>query len=222
MGAFSADIARIEAFVLLVPLWYSPAGSGCRRPVRFREMQKASSFRSDPALIARCLDGNENAWKELVDRYGRLVYSITRRYGLSGGDAEDVFQDVFAIVHRQLRGLRDQTRLSAWLITISHRETQRFMRRSAKDESIDDEAQPSEDPGLEEIQLWERRQILDEALSQLDPRCREILSAMLQESGPNYEELAASLGMALGSIGPTRARCFKKLEAILVNLGFEP
>lgn len=185
-------------------------------------MENVSSYRSDPALVRGCLEGNESAWKELIDKYGRLVYSIPRRYGLDAGDAEDVFQEVFAIVHRELDSLRDHTRLSAWLITVTHRQTQRFARRLPKHESIEDGIEPVDEPGLEELQRWERRQFLEEAMTRLDPRCRQILEALLQESGPNYEELAGRLGMAVGSIGPTRARCFKKLESILIALGFEP
>lgn len=185
-------------------------------------MQNVASYRSDPALVQNCLDGDQTAWKELVDRYGRLIYSIPRRYGLSESDSEDVFQDVFSVVHRQLKSLRDQTRLSAWLITITHRQTLRLLRRSPKDESIEDKESLADEPALEDVHRWEKRQLLHEAISQMDPRCQELLAALMQESGPNYEDLARRLGMALGSIGPTRARCFKKLEAILVELGFEP
>lgn len=185
-------------------------------------MENVSNYRSDPALVRGCLEGNESAWKELVDRYGRLVYSIPRRYGLSASDAEDVFQDVFVIVHRQLSSLRDHTRLSAWLITVTHHQTTRFVRRLPKQVSLEEGVDAVHEPALEEVQQWERRQVLEEAISQLDPPCRQILEACLKESGPNYEELASRLGMALGSIGPTRARCFKKLESILIALGFEP
>ncbi|HYN88697.1 MAG TPA: sigma factor, partial [Ardenticatenaceae bacterium] len=77
--------------------------------------QKRSVYRSDPALIQACINGDQSGWNELVDRYGRLVYSIPQRYGLSATDADDVFQNVFTIVLRRLESLRDQTRLSAWL-----------------------------------------------------------------------------------------------------------
>ncbi len=178
-------------------------------------------YRSDPALVQACLAGDETGWRELVDRYKRLVYSIPRHYGLSDSDAEDVFQNVFAIVLRQLGNLRDPTRLSAWLITITHRQTQQLVRHSARFVSTDQDLDLADEPSLEEIHRWEQRQLLHEAMSRLDPRCQQILTILLQEEKPNYEELAQHLGMAVGSIGPTRARCFKKLEAILIELGFE-
>ncbi len=78
---------------------------------------------SDHDLIQYCLDGNQSAWEELVERYARLVYSIPLRWGLTREDANDVFQNVFTIVLRQLERLRDRMTLLEWLITIAYRET---------------------------------------------------------------------------------------------------
>jgi hypothetical protein len=56
----------------------------------------------------------------------------------------------------------------------------------------------------------------------LGGRCQELLSTLFLEPGePSYEAIAERLDMTLGSIGPTRARCFKKLEKILVELGLD-
>ena len=45
---------------------------------------------TDPQLIRACLAGEEAAWRTLVVRYERLIYSIPLRYGLSVDDADDV------------------------------------------------------------------------------------------------------------------------------------
>ncbi len=42
---------------------------------------RAGAYRSDPALVQACIDGDEGAWYELVERYSRLVYSIALRNG---------------------------------------------------------------------------------------------------------------------------------------------
>jgi RNA polymerase sigma factor (sigma-70 family) len=180
-------------------------------------------FESDPALIRACLAGDEGAWHDLVDRYGRLVYSIARGYGLSADDADDVFQGVFVILNRQLGALRDQTRLSSWLITTTHRECWRLRRRDRDREPLDEAVAAEGPPPVEEIIRREREQGVREALARLDGRCRELLTALfLDPSLPSYEAIGARLGMPIGSIGPTRARCFRKLEAILLELGIDP
>jgi hypothetical protein len=59
-------------------------------------------------------------------------------------------------------------------------------------------------------------------MRRLDERCRTLLTALfLDPATPGYESIAARLGMPIGSIGPTRARCFRKLDAILRELGFD-
>jgi RNA polymerase sigma factor (sigma-70 family) len=179
-------------------------------------------YRSDPTLIQACLDGDETAWNELVERYGRLVYSIPRRYGFSDTDADDIFQNVFTIVLRRLDSLRDQTRLSAWLITTTQRECWRLSKRMKNSDELDETIVDARAAPPEQVQRWERQHLVREALSQLDPRCQELLTALfLDNTNPSYEEVAGRLDMAVGSIGPTRARCFKRLEAILVKMGLD-
>jgi RNA polymerase sigma factor (sigma-70 family) len=179
--------------------------------------------RSDPDLVKACQRGDQDAWAQLIMRYGRLVYSIPRRYGLSEADADDVSSAVWEIAFRSLDKLRDQTRLSAWLITTAHRECWRIGRKSPKsyvdlDERISDVSSPSDD----QITLWEQQDIVRRGLQELGGRCQELLSALFLEPGePSYDAIAERLGMTLGSIGPTRARCFKKLEKILVELGLD-
>lgn len=189
------------------------------RPSRTQKIE--NPYRADPALVRACLDGDEAGWKELIERYGRLVYSIPRRYGLSASDADDVFQNVFTIVLRRLGELRNQTCLSAWLITITHREAQRFGRSAKPSSELDENLMDEKAPPLEEIQRFERAQIVRRALNRLAPRDRDMLTALMQDPPPSYEALATRFDLAVGSIGATRARCFKKLESALTEMGFD-
>ena len=75
---------------------------------------------------------------------------------------------------------------------------------------------------LEMVEELERQHLVHRALDQLGEPCRELVKSLcLDPDDVSYEKLAARLGMPVGSIGPTRARCFKKLEAILVSLGID-
>lgn len=181
-------------------------------------------YTKDSDLIKACLDGNESAWKELVDRYARLVYSIPYRWGFSPADADDIFQNVFAIVYRQLASLRDQRLLVAWLIRITRNECQHFQRRTSSreeepPESLVDTTTLPED----EVEIMERQHLVRTALNLLEPRCRDLLMALFLASDPSsYTEISTRLNIPVGSIGPVRARCFKKLETALVTVGFDP
>ena len=179
-------------------------------------------YRDDSKLIQACLSKDESAWKELVERYAGLVYSIAFRYGMSHADADDVVQIVFTIVFRNLKNLRNQKLLVAWLIPITRRECKRFRERSPDHAEIPDSL-PNLDPSAqEEVEVWERRYLVRLAIRQLEPRCQELVRALFLESpAPTYKELAARLEMPIGSVGPTRIRCLEKLEEILTDMGFD-
>jgi RNA polymerase sigma factor (sigma-70 family) len=181
-------------------------------------------YRSDPKLIEACLRGEQAAWDELVERYGRLVYSIPRRYGLDEADADDVSQSVFSILFRKLDTLVDQTRLSAWLITTTHRECWRIGRQSKRSAAIVDAAiSDVSSPSAGQMERWERQELVRRALERLGGRCEALLRELFTTgSDGGYESIAERLGMKVGSIGPTRARCFEKLEKILREMGFDP
>ncbi len=178
---------------------------------------------NDPELIQSCLDGRQGAWDELVDRYGRLVYSIPRRYGFCDADADDVFQNVFTIMYRKLDTVRDHARLASWLIRVTHRQCYRVGKQSGRYVQLDEMIQDVGEPSEPEAAQWERQQIVREALDRLGGRCQQLLTALFLASGKlDYEAIADQLGMKVGSIGPTRARCFEKMEKILREMGLEP
>lgn len=177
--------------------------------------------RSDPELVQACLNGEHEAWDTLVERYGRLVYSIPRRLGLSDSDADDVFQTVMGTVLKRLASLRDQSRLSAWLIRMTYRESWRLANRQrrARGQELEDAADAGT-PTDEQVARLERQQLVRQALEEIDDRCGRLIHAFYFDAdAPSYEQMAEQMGVPIGSIGPTRARCFKKLERILVRLG---
>jgi len=180
------------------------------------------SYAGDPALVQACLNGDQGAWDSLVERYGRLVYSIPRRSGLSAGDAEDVFQNAFTILFNRLASLRNQTCLAAWLITTTYRECWRLGKLTPTQADLTDSIADTGTPLPEQVERWEQQFLVREALNQLGPNCQELLKALFFDtSSPGYEEIGARLGLAVGSIGPTRARCLKKLESILADMGVD-
>lgn len=173
----------------------------------------------DHALLQACIDGNQIAWNELVERYGRLVYSIPYRHGLAPEDAEEVFQNVFTIVFRQLEHLRNHDAFAGWLVTITRREVFLVSRKSHHQSELDDNIEDHQPPPVELVQRWERLHFIHEALKRLESPCRELLTILfLEEPAPSYEEIAKRLKMPVGSIGPNRGRCLRKLEIILSDM----
>jgi RNA polymerase sigma-70 factor, ECF subfamily len=75
----------------------------------------------DLELARRCASGDEDAQRDLVDRFGPLVYSVCARYGLAGPDREDVAQQIMLDVFRGLARYRGGSRLSTWIYSLGLR-----------------------------------------------------------------------------------------------------
>lgn len=179
--------------------------------------------RDDHALVVACLQGQQAAWDALVVRYERLVYSIALKSGLAAADADDVFQAVFISLYRNLESLKDVARVSAWLITTTHRESWRVAKRRQKAGSDEiARAEPAE-INPDEVEAAERQHVVRQGLTELGGPCQALLTALfLGKDEVRYDVIARELDIPIGSIGPTRARCLKKLEKILARFGFTP
>lgn len=178
---------------------------------------------SDAQLIAACLDGQQNAWEELVNRYSRLIYSIAFKSGLNAEDAADVVQNVFVTVLRRLETIRERDRFSSWLITTAKRESW-HLKSGKKDYNLDDEIDVVDQAESTEESMiaWEQAHLTRLAVNHLGDRCQRLLTAIfLTENRPSYQEIGEDLGIAVGSIGPIRARCLKQLREHITQLGVE-
>jgi RNA polymerase sigma factor (sigma-70 family) len=181
---------------------------------------------SDTDLVLACRRGDETAWETLVGRYQRLIYTIPRRAGLNEDLSSDVFQEVFATLFEKLDGLEQPERLKAWLVTTAKRKTWRLISRENSSKRFEDDEEadalkgnnlPDNAPLPDEvlIQLEEQHQVRT-AVASLDERCHKLLTLLFYQPEPlSYSEIAAHIGATEGSIGPTRARCLKKLLRLL-------
>src|SRR5215475_375366 len=91
----------------------------------------------DEWLVQGCLQGDQQAWEELIDKYKRLIYSIPIKYGASPDDAADVFQAVCIEVLNSLPQLKNAQSLRSWLITVTIRQSYRWKKRQANHVELD-------------------------------------------------------------------------------------
>lgn len=181
----------------------------------------------DAELVRRCRDGEMAAWSTLVRRYQSLIYTVPRRAGLSEDQAADVFQVAFERLHRHLHRLEDGARVRAWLVTTAKHETLRLLHEARRftspppgPEGQDEDPlaaipdpSPLQDEQLEQLQDAHR---VRQAVERLEPRLQQFVELVfLQEEPLPYTEVAERLGIPVGSIGPTRARCLAKLRKLL-------
>ncbi|HSZ63639.1 MAG TPA: sigma-70 family RNA polymerase sigma factor [Terriglobales bacterium] len=183
---------------------------------------------SDEKLIGRCLQGDQEAWSALIDKYKNLIYSIPIKLGMHQ-DAGDIFQSVCVDLLSELPRLREHRALPKWLMQTCYHTCLRYQRTAERlvelpeDEHGESQlaaAGASDVPGQLVLQL-EQEQVLREAISQLPEKCERMVRLLFFEFPPRpYEDVAEDLGMATGSIGAIRGRCLAYLKKQLEKRGF--
>jgi RNA polymerase sigma factor (sigma-70 family) len=169
------------------------------------------------ALIRASIDGDEDAWNELVRRYARLVVVVTRHHRLSAADAQDVCQTVWLRLVEHLAHIREPAALPGWLVTTTRHECLRHLRSTSRSVPVDPldvrQLPPADDGDVDEALLAaERHRVLLDGLAELAPAHRELLALLAADPPHTYAEISRMLGIPVGSIGPTRSRVLDKLR----------
>ena len=168
---------------------------------------------SDAALVARCRAGEDEAWRELVERFSRYVYAIAvQAFRLAEQDAEDVFQEVFARTYERLDGLRDDAAIRPWLAQLTRRLCIDCLRDRAR-ESLE-EIEPLLDAAEDRLGELEEALAVREALAQLAPDCREILDRFFARD-QSYRTIGEELAIPAGTIASRISRCLDRLRGVL-------
>jgi RNA polymerase sigma factor (sigma-70 family) len=179
----------------------------------------------DAKLIQGCLQGEEASWSALLSKYKNLIFSIPIKYGFSREEAADIFQAVCLDILHDLANLRDSRALAGWLIRVTHnkcfhqlKQNRRFV---SNETNLPEPVIPAGEIPENRLRELQKEQALRDAIESLNSRCRRLVEILFFESPPRpYKDVAASLGLATGSIGFIRARCLNKLGQKLQEMGF--
>ena len=155
----------------------------------------------DDRLVAESLEGNQQAWSTLVDKYKNLIFSIPIKLGLYE-DAADIFQAVCLDLLTGLPRLRKPRALPKWLMQTCYHKCLQCRRRAEKHVPL------GEEDGETSLTNGSLSTLPDDMLVQLEKE-----QIVFFETPPRpYEEVAQELGIATGSIGFIRGRCLGKLK----------
>lgn len=163
---------------------------------------------------------------DLVRLMTPVLWHVARACRLDEDAARDVIQTVWLALVRRRGEIKEPRAVASWLITSTRRAA--WHARSASDavtkkqahvplEGEWDRLLPSS-PGAETLVLQrDEAQELWLAVGTLPERCQRLLRVIAFYERPDYAALSATLGMPIGSIGPTRGRCLDKLRTALVR-----
>jgi RNA polymerase sigma-70 factor (ECF subfamily) len=183
-------------------------------------------------LLARCRRGEANAWNELFDRHyaaaGRFVFQLASDF--TREDVEEVCQEVFLSVIRNLNSFQGESQFQTWLFRIAtnkardFREKRNAVKRGGGQMPLSLQAEDAEtgltidppstapSPDMDLLNV-ERAELVRDALEQVGEPCREIIE--LRYFGDlSYDELSRELVLNPKTVSSRLSKCLDKLEAI--------
>ncbi|TAL03480.1 MAG: sigma-70 family RNA polymerase sigma factor [Verrucomicrobia bacterium] len=190
------------------------------------------STESEASLLARCRRGEADAWDELFDRHyaaaGRFVFQLASDF--SREDVEEVCQEVFLAVIKNLNSFQGGSQFQTWLFRIAankardYREARHAAKRGGGQATLSLNAEDAETgltidppshaptPDVDLLNV-ENAGLVRLALDQLEAPCREIIE--LRYFGDlSYEEISAALELNAKTVSSRLSKCLDKLEAI--------
>lgn len=180
----------------------------------------------DRDLVAAVLDGDESAFRPLMERYAPLITAYLRDKTRDVQELEDVVQEVFLEAYRGLGRLRDGRRLGPWLLGISrHKLTDTYRARARRQENRTDALDKSEaaqivDSAADSAEVAQRhqdREALENALNQLDDKFRVVIGLRSMEE-KSFPEIARMLAISESAAKMRFERGLAKLRKSLARL----
>jgi RNA polymerase sigma factor (sigma-70 family) len=172
--------------------------------------------------VRRAATGDIYAWNRLVDKYSRLIWSITVSFKLGESDAADVVQTTWMRLIEHIDRIEQPARVGSWLASTARNECLRHVAARKRivlvheDGEFDGVDQRGPEVEVDEALLAsERARDVRQAIAHLPLQWQRLMEMLMADPPASYAEISDQLGLPIGSIGPTRGRCLAKLRVLL-------
>jgi RNA polymerase sigma-70 factor (ECF subfamily) len=156
---------------------------------------------SDNEIIGKVINGDQQAYAGLVERYQNYVFTLAMRFTKNREDAEEVSQDIFIKAYRSLADFRGASKFSTWLYTIVNTTCITFLRKKKLETySLDHEkvfeVADSKDSGFRAnlVEQKSRTNMVNEAIALLNPDDAEIIT-LFYKAEQSLDEIGKILGL---------------------------
>jgi RNA polymerase sigma-70 factor, ECF subfamily len=185
---------------------------------------------TDARLVEQALAGSQDAYRLLVDRHSRAVFSLVVRMVRDDGVAEELAQDAFVKAFAALRSFDPAYKFSNWMLRIAHNVAIDHLRKARPPiVSIDDDASGREmaevlvdarEPSpFDHAVRGDLRGDIEAALTRLRPEFRRLVVMRYLED-LSYEDIAEVVGLPLGTVKSHLHRARAALGRLLVDSGW--
>ena len=173
----------------------------------------------DESLVESAKSGEDEAFAELVRRHKRKVLRLASRYAKDTGELDDIAQDIFIKIYRNLGGYRKEAPFEHWLTKVAISACYDFLRKKknvSRDVPIEDVEYNLSVPADEgkKLEALQAKEMLDKALAKLKPMERVVITLLELEERP-VKEIAVITGLSESNIKVRAFRARKALKKIL-------
>lgn len=176
--------------------------------------------RTDAQVVRDVLDGDKDAYRLLVRRYGDALYGHALRMVGDGDEAAELVQKAFVKGYRKLASCRDRDRVGAWLFRILANMAKDHVRNPRRRDVAVDRVPQMPAPGSDPLEAAARSEIrlrLQTAMGQLTPEQRQAFVLKHVEGRP-YEEIAAVMDLPVAALKMRVHRARRTLRSLLEDL----
>ena len=188
----------------------------------------------EQGIIQKVVDGDRNAFEELVLANQRNVYNLALKMTGNEDDALDISQAAFIKAYNQLDGFRGESKFSVWLYRTTYNLCVDFLRKRPRAQVISLSTYQEDDGDVRDLEIPDLRSLPEDSvirrevrkelaagIKELGSKHREIL-IMREVTGMSYSDIAESLNLSEGTVKSRLARAREGLAKILMKKGTFP
>lgn len=174
---------------------------------------------NDHQLLSAYVQGDEQAFETLVEKYFRMVYTVAARQTGDPHLAEEIAQSVFIILSRKARGFSSKSSIPGWLLRTTRfvcRDAIKMRFRRSQNErklamNLEPQQETKSEPGMMEL-------LLEEAIQALQPDEQAGIVARFFE-GKDFQEIAEMFAISEHAARKRASRCLAKLQSFMAKRG---
>ena len=193
--------------------------NGARLSATRLEDEDALAVYDEKRVLRRIQDGDRRAFEDLMDRYETRIYRLALRYADCPADAEDLTQEVFLGIYRNLGGFKGRSSLSTWIYRVAVNHCLEYRRRKRPEtvpyeEELNLASTSRSDDPVQVATMGELSTEIEKALEQISPIHRDII-ILHEMHGLTYCECAEALKIPVGTVKSRLSNAFVRMRELL-------
>lgn len=172
---------------------------------------------SDEQLMVAYVEGEEEAFRELFERYADRLRRLMLRGGVPEAEAGDLVQQAFLNLHRARHDFDPERSLRSWLYTIALNLRREYFRRMGRRKETTVEELPTRSQGPEKIERLEDAEVVERAMQTLSEKLRTVIELHWFDE-LTFREIADSLEISRSAAKVRAHRAYKQMRAELESL----